>query len=62
MLDFVSIKNFRSIVELALPLNYGEAKAPNGYKEWTTVPFLEIKGWCAALDAKLKLQQSYSFT
>ena len=44
MLDFVSIKNFRSIVELALPLNYGEAKAPNGYKEWTTVPFLEIKG------------------
>ena len=44
MLDFVSIKNFRSIVELALPLNYGEAKAPNGHQEWTTVPFLELKG------------------
>ena len=48
MLDFVSIKNFRSIVELALPLNYGEAKAPNGHQEWTTVPFLEIKG-CRAV-------------
>ncbi len=44
MLNFVSIKNFRSITELALPLNYGEAKAPNGHQEWTTMPFLELKG------------------
>ncbi|MCR4575895.1 MAG: ATP-binding protein [Lentisphaeria bacterium] len=44
MLNFVSIKNFRSIVELALPLNYGEAKAPNGHQEWTTMPFLELNG------------------
>ncbi|MBQ7650698.1 MAG: hypothetical protein IJS15_07040, partial [Victivallales bacterium] len=44
MLVFVSIKNFRSIVDLELPLNYGEAKAPNGHQEWTTMPFLELKG------------------
>jgi hypothetical protein len=44
MLDFISIKNFRSIIELALPLNYGEAKAPNGHQEWPTMPFLELKG------------------
>lgn len=44
MLLSLFIRNFKSIVELSLPLNYGEAKAPNGHQEWTTMPFLELKG------------------
>ncbi len=42
MLIFLTIKNFRSIVELDMPLTYGEAKAPNGYHGWNTFPFLEM--------------------
>lgn len=41
MLTSLSIKNFRSILDLTLPLTYGEDKAPNGYKDWPTLPFLE---------------------
>ena len=44
MLISLLIKNFRSILELELPLSYGEAKAPNGYQELTTLPFLEQGG------------------
>jgi uncharacterized protein len=43
MINQLSITNFRSIVHLALSLSYGEAKAPNGYQDWETVPFLERK-------------------
>ena len=57
---FVSIKNLRSIEEYALPLTELQGSL-NAHQEWPAMLFLEIKGWCAALDAKLKLQQSYSF-
>ena len=35
------IKNFRSILDLTLDFRYTEGKAPNGYKNWETLPFLE---------------------
>lgn len=41
MLICFKVKNFRSIVEMKLPLDYAEGKAPNGYKEMDTIPFLE---------------------
>ncbi len=44
MLISLTIKNFRSIIEMDLPLTYGEAKAPNGYMELATLPFLELNG------------------
>ena len=55
VLVFVSIKNLRSIEEYALPLTELRGSL-NDHQEWPAIPFLEIKGWCAALDAKLKLQ------
>ncbi|MGN0867667.1 MAG: ATP/GTP-binding protein [Oligosphaeraceae bacterium] len=44
MLLSLRIQNFRSILDLVLPLGYGESKAPNGYQEWPTLPFLEQSG------------------
>lgn len=35
------IKNFRSILDLTLDFRYTEGKAPNGYKNWETLPFLD---------------------
>lgn len=44
MLLQFSIKNFKSIVDLTLDFSFAEGKAPNGYKEYSTWPFLEKNG------------------
>jgi AAA15 family ATPase/GTPase len=41
MLISFQVKNFRSIVDTTVSLNYAEGKAPNNYKEEGTLPFLE---------------------
>lgn len=41
MLSSFFIQNFRSILELRLDFSYGEGKAPNGYLDQDTMPFLE---------------------
>jgi len=41
MLSSFFIQNFRSILELRLDFTYGEGKAPNGYLDQETMPFLE---------------------
>ena len=44
MISYVTIKNFRSIVDVTLDMRYGEGKAPNGYLESERLPFLLEKG------------------
>ncbi|HBR92821.1 MAG TPA: hypothetical protein DEA90_01495 [Opitutae bacterium] len=41
MLSSFFIRNFRSILELHLDFTFEEGKAPNGYKEFEVMPFLE---------------------
>ena len=41
MLLSFQIKNYRSILDLNLPMTYAEKKAPNGYKQMELLPFLE---------------------
>lgn len=41
MLISFRVKNFRSIVDATMDMSYAEGKAPNGYKEMETIPFLE---------------------
>lgn len=41
MLVFFRICNFGSIVETIIDMRYGEGKAPNGYKDMESIPFLE---------------------
>lgn len=43
MISRFHVKNFRSIVDLDLSFRYGEGKAPGGYKDMQTMPFLEDK-------------------
>jgi uncharacterized protein len=38
----LKIQNFKSILDETIYLNYGEGKAPNGYKTAAILPFLEI--------------------
>lgn len=40
MLSSFIIKNFKSILDLKVDFSYAEGKAPNGYKELDTIPFL----------------------
>lgn len=40
MISRFHVKNFRSIVDLNVSFLYDELKAPNGYKEWDSWPFL----------------------
>lgn len=40
MLSKLRIVNFRSIVDLTIDFSYAEGKAPNGYKDLDTLPFL----------------------
>jgi len=35
------IKNYKSILDLTIPMTYAEKKAPNGYKQMELLPFLE---------------------
>lgn len=41
MLSSFLTRNFRSILELRLDLSFAEGKAPNGYKTFEIMPFLE---------------------
>lgn len=41
MLSSFYIRNFRSALELRLDFSFGEGKAPNGYKDFEVMPFLE---------------------
>lgn len=43
MIKSFTIQNFMSILDLTLDFTYDEGKAPNGYEEMETLPFLEIK-------------------
>ncbi len=40
MLSSFIIRNFKSILDLKVDFSYAEGKAPNGYKELDTIPFL----------------------
>lgn len=42
MIKTFTIQNFMSILDLTLDFTYDEGKAPNGYEEMETLPFLEI--------------------
>jgi len=42
MLISFHVKNFRSIVDTTVSLNYAEGKAPNGYEEMSALPFFDI--------------------
>ena len=42
MFKSFKVVNFKSIVETTVSLTYMEKKAPNGYKEKETIPFLEV--------------------
>lgn len=44
MLSSFSVRNFRSILELRLDFTFAEGKAPNGYKSFEVMPFLEAGG------------------
>ncbi len=41
MLLSFHVKNSRSILDITIPMTYGERKAPNGYEEMELSPFLE---------------------
>ena len=41
MLSSFLVRNFRSILELRLDFSFAEGKAPNGYKDFEVMPFLE---------------------
>ena len=41
MLLSFHIENFKSILDVTIPLTYAEKKAPNGYKEMALYPFIE---------------------
>lgn len=43
MISRFHVKNYRSIVDLDLSFTYDEGKAPRGFKDMTTWPFLEDK-------------------
>ena len=43
MLSYFTIHNFKSILNLKLDLRFAEKKAPNGYREMETLPFLQGK-------------------
>ena len=42
MIKSFTIQNFKSILDLTIDFTYNEGKAPNGYKEMETLPFLEL--------------------
>jgi AAA15 family ATPase/GTPase len=45
MLLSFHIENYKSILNLTIPLSYAEKKAPNGYKLMDSYPFLEEKDY-----------------
>jgi len=43
MLSYFRIQNYRSILDMTVDFRFAEGKAPNGYRELETFPFLEVK-------------------
>lgn len=41
MIASFRIRNFRSILDMTVDFRFAEGKAPNGYKSWDTLPFVE---------------------
>ncbi len=41
MIAAFRIRNFRSILDMTVDFRFAEGKAPNGYKSWDTLPFVE---------------------
>lgn len=40
MLVYFRIRNFKSVVDTTIDMRYGEGKAPNGYRNMKTIPFI----------------------
>lgn len=43
MISTFRIRNFRSILDMTVDFRFAEGKAPNGYKSWDTLPFIEAE-------------------
>lgn len=41
MLLSLKVKNYRSILDLTIPMTYAEKKAPNGYRQMELLPFMK---------------------
>ena len=41
MLNYLTIRNFKSILDLNVDLRFGEGKAPNGWRDYEMMPFIE---------------------
>lgn len=41
MLVYFRIRNFKSVVDTTIDMRYGEGKAPNGYRNMETLPFIQ---------------------
>ena len=41
MLNYLTIRNFKSILDLKVDLRFGEGKAPNGWRDYEMMPFIE---------------------
>ena len=44
MLKYLTIRNFKSILDLKVNLSFGEGKAPNGWRDYEMMPFIEGPG------------------
>ena len=44
MLKYLTIRNFKSILDLKVDLSFGEGKAPNGWRDYEMMPFIEGPG------------------
>lgn len=44
MLKSFTIRNYKSIIEAEVPMTFLERKAPNGYKDYDTIPFIKEAG------------------
>ncbi len=43
-IKYIEIRNFKSILDLTIDLRYGEGKAPNGWRDFEVMPFIEGLG------------------
>ena len=42
MIKYISINNYGSILDATLHFTFEESKAPRGYHDFQTIPFIEI--------------------
>ena len=57
MLKYLSIRNFKSILDLKVDLSFGEGKAPNGWRDYEMMPFIE--GPCGQQDRYVPMLAIY---